>query len=114
MVEVKTKFYEFDQNNTGGSFDIDDARGLGPHVWIEAVDLEHACSRASSIGIYFDGVEAGRDCRHCGDRWYVPCDDSKTAPEVNEEYDFNWHHTVYVHNIDGSIERITKPVNYKG
>lgn len=35
---LKPKFWEFDQNNSGGSFDIDDERGIGPSVWIEAID----------------------------------------------------------------------------
>jgi hypothetical protein len=44
-----TKFYEYRQNNSGGSFDIDDAAGIGVRVWIEATDSDHADSRAETI-----------------------------------------------------------------
>lgn len=107
MANIKSKFYEFDQNNSGGSFEINDKTGIGPCVWIEAADLDHAISRAKSIGIYFEGAAAGIDCECCGGRWHEPWkDDGKDKPKINEEYDFNWHPTVYVHHLDGKIERI--------
>jgi len=68
---LTTKFYEFDQNNSGGRFHIDDKAGLGPSVWIEATSLGDAIHRAMDIGIYFDGCDSGRDCRCCGDRWHI-------------------------------------------
>lgn len=105
---VKTKFFEFSQNNSGGLFDIDDERGIGPKVWIEAVDTEHANSRAVGLGIYFDGVEDGSDCECCGDRWHPAYGDGSATPDINAEYDFNWHNTVYVHGIDGAVKRIAK------
>lgn len=105
---IEPKFYEFHQNNSGGSFDIDDNRGIGPYVWIEAVDLDHAVSRASNIGIYFDGVANGQDCPCCGDRWHEPYGEPKTIVALDEEYDFIWHDVVYVHRIDGTIDRLTK------
>ena len=102
-------FYEFDQNNSGGNFKINDERGIGPIVWIEAVDYAHAIARAESIGIYFDGVASGIDCGCCGDRWYPPLDDdAMPAVEIDPKYDFHWHDTVYVHRLGGTIERITK------
>jgi hypothetical protein len=52
------------QNNSGGSF-------IGIKVIIiEADSLEEADSIAESHGVYFDGVEEGKDCDCCGDRWY--------------------------------------------
>jgi hypothetical protein len=101
-------FFEFDQNNSGGSFDIDDKRGIGPVVWIEATDVDGACDRAEDLGIYFNGCEDGRDCSCCGDRWYRPWrEDGSAAPVINPEYNFSWHDTVYVHRIGGEIERVT-------
>lgn len=104
---VKTKFYEFSQNNSGGSFDIDDGRGIGAKVWIEAVDAQQANDRALNLGIYFNGIDSGSDCPCCGDRWYPVYEyDAEDQPLINEEYDFNWHDIVYVHMLNGSIERI--------
>ncbi len=108
-IVLETKFFEFDQNNSGGLFHRNDTRGIGPRVWIEALDLDDACRRALDIGIYFDGCDSGMDCRCCGDRWSRPWrDDGKGKPELNLEYDFNWGDTVYVHRYDGTIERVKK------
>lgn len=62
-----SKFYTFDQNNPGGSFDRDD--DLAEYVIIEALNADDANSRASAVGIYFNGCEDEVDCRCCGDRW---------------------------------------------
>jgi hypothetical protein len=102
---IQTKYYEFDQNNSGGRFDVDDERGIGPSVWIEAVDVAQASSRAEDIGIYFEGVREGRDCECCGDRWSRPWrDDGKDKPEPN----FGWTKTAYIHQLDGEIIRVLK------
>lgn len=102
-----TQFYKFNQNNSGGSFDIDDAQGIGPRIWIEANDEQHAMNRALDIGLYFDGVDAGTDCECCGDRWSEPWE-HKDMFEIDTKYDFNWWNCVYVHFINGQIERINK------
>ena len=62
-------FFEFRQNNSGGSFVIDESAGLSVSVIVEADSAKDANERAESIGIYFDGCESGRDCDCCGDRW---------------------------------------------
>ncbi|MFD3361606.1 hypothetical protein ACFWW5_00700 [Streptomyces albidoflavus] len=59
-------FFTFDQNNSGGSFDFDAARGISQCVIVEAADAEEANRRAEEIGLYFDGEG---DCACCGDRW---------------------------------------------
>lgn len=102
-----TKFFKFAQNNSGGSFDIDDAAGIGPRVWIEANDEAHAMQRARDIGLYFDGVEKGNDCPCCGDRWSSPWE-SANMFQIDPKWDFNWHNCVYIHFINGQIERIQK------
>ncbi len=63
----KTKFFTFDQNNSGGSFVRNDH--VDAYVIIEATDMDDANRRAESIGIYFNGVRDGYDCGCCGDRW---------------------------------------------
>lgn len=62
-----TKFYEFRQNNSGGSFDVDDI--LCHIVVIEAESAEQANAIAKDLGIYFNGTEDETDCPCCGDRW---------------------------------------------
>lgn len=61
-------FYCFNQNNSGGGFDIDD--DVAHFVIIEAASADAANERAESIGIYFNGCDTGNDCPCCGDRWY--------------------------------------------
>lgn len=104
---VQTKFFEFHQNNSGGSFDIDDERGIGVNVWIEALNAADANDRAERLGIYFNGCSDGRDCDCCGDRWSAQWSDDRGSdkPDLDEKYDFGWHDTVYVHLLDGTIER---------
>lgn len=74
-----SKFYHFDQNNSGGDFDVDAEKGIGVHVLIEAVTADQANDIAKNIGLYFDGVDEGLDCACCGNRWY-PCDDNDGKP----------------------------------
>lgn len=63
-------FYEYDQNNSGGSFIENDK--LCHRVIIEAESEKEADEIAKNIGIYFNGVAKGYDCECCGDRWYSP------------------------------------------
>ena len=58
-------FYQYRQNNSGGSFDEE----MGLVVFVEAGAAEEADHRAKGIGIYFNGVDSGSDCPCCGDRW---------------------------------------------
>ena len=60
------KWFEFDQNNSGGSFDVDE--NLCHRLFIQARTAEDATVKAEGLGVYFDGCEKGMDC--CGDRWY--------------------------------------------
>jgi hypothetical protein len=61
------KFFLFRQNNSGGSFVIND--NVAHSVIIEAYSPKEADARAEAIGVYFDGCMTGRDCDCCGDRW---------------------------------------------
>lgn len=65
-------WYEYDQNNSGGSFD--DNEDVCVSVYIEASSLEEANAFADSLGIYFNGCDTGMDCSCCGDRWHEPWD----------------------------------------
>ena len=81
------KWYQFHQNNSGGSF-------IAPaiNVHIEVPTAEKANAIAQCEGLYFDGCEDGRDCECCGDRWY-PCGESDAQPVAS-------HYSTPLSNID--------------
>lgn len=60
-------WYKFDQNNSGGSFRMNE--DVAHYVFIQAYSAKEANHLAENIGIYFDGCREGRDCDCCGDRW---------------------------------------------
>lgn len=60
-------FYDYHQNNSGGSFDVDDK--VCHQVVVEAKSADEANEIAMDLGIYFDGCSEGMDCNCCGDRW---------------------------------------------
>lgn len=61
-IELETNFYEFTQNNSGGSFDVDE--NVCHRVIIEAIDDKHAQS------IFEPMIEnQSGSCPCCGDRW---------------------------------------------
>lgn len=76
-IEVETKFYTFNQNNSGGKF-------YGPvYVIVEARNVDEANSLAESkADVYFDGEG---DCACCGYRWYTLSDYEKgdDVPSIN-------------------------------
>lgn len=80
---TEANFYEFRQNNSGGSFNTK----MPLYMWIEASSKEEACAIAEEHGVYFDGVDEGMDCPCCGDRWYRPWR-SMTREEVDESLAF--------------------------
>lgn len=70
------KWYEFSQNNSGGSFDVDDK--LCHRLFIEAETEKDAVKKAEEMGAYFDGID---DCPCCGNRWHEP-DELKFPEEL--------------------------------
>lgn len=103
-------WYRFDQNNSGGSFDIEPDKGVGAEVFIEAANPKEANLKAEELGLYFDGVDDGRDCDCCGDRW------SRASKYDETEYPeyvviFNWG-PAFAHPIDGDFYELT-PIPFK-
>jgi len=74
-------WYEFRQNNSGGSFQMDN--DLTVHVLIQAASTGEANTKAQDIGIYFDGCSDGLDCDCCGDRWYEAGDAMESFTTYN-------------------------------
>ena len=112
-----TKFYTYNQNNSGGHFEHKPDNGIGKYVIIEADSAKEANDKAEEIGLYFDGCESGRDCDCCGDRWYSKDDDSEgyTVPSiygqpVAKRFKEEWEIGSYIHYKDGTIKRI-KEIN---
>lgn len=80
-------YFNYRQNNSGGSFVYDEARGISVRVIIEADSADEANARAESIGIYFDD---SMDCDCCGSRWSEAYDSYDTLegelPEPDDPF----------------------------
>ena len=109
---MKTKFYQFIQNNSGGAFVNSEKDGICEYVIIEALNANDANNRAEDIGLYFDGCYNGIDCNCCGDRWYkVDESDGEDEPSIYGEsvYDTEkslYRDKCYIHFLDGKIEEV--------
>jgi len=73
-------FYTYNQNNSGGIFDINDR--VGQYVIIEADNCEKANEKAETVGIYFDGCDNDTDCSCCGDRWHRNYEEGNKQPQI--------------------------------
>lgn len=109
-------WYNYRQNNSGGSFVYDEYSGISVNVWIEADNAVHADDRAINIGLYFDGDE---DCSCCGDRWSSKSsywnDDAEDEdpPEPNEPIykdEFNSWDIIHKWRPDGEYETFVHPL----
>lgn len=106
---AETKFFVYNQNNSGGVFLTDPKRGIGEHVIIEATSAKHADSIAQGIGLYFDGEN---DCNCCGDRWYSQSEPWADGDGLDwEEISFGvWNlaltNRIYVHWLSGRVDRL--------
>ncbi|QOI66938.1 hypothetical protein SEA_GARDENSTATE_26 [Microbacterium phage GardenState] len=108
-------FHTFDQNNSGGSFDVDPERGIASVVIIEADSAEEANARAEDIGLYFDD-SYDIDCDCCGTRWSAAWGDGDDVPTVygverspGDSGGRGWRWTSpegFIHYADGRIEAI--------
>ena len=82
-------FYTYRQNNSGGSFYIND--DVAQFVIIEADNAAEANERAEAIGLYFDGVDKDLDCGCCGDRWVEAwSDEGSEEPMIYGEPIATW------------------------
>jgi hypothetical protein len=84
-------FYEYDQNNSGGGFIMND--DVAVNVIIEADSTVEANAKAEEIGIYFDD-DYDIDCECCGTRWSRAYGDGDETPMIYgtpvEDYNGSW------------------------
>lgn len=123
-----SRFFDYRQNNSGGSFIIDPKAGIGVNVIIEANDADHANTIAEGLGLYWYGSQSDgydddddayntRDCPCCGDRWYPQDASYDKGDEVPSIYGedvsggvfktewFDWGDS-FIHYLDGRIETV--------
>jgi hypothetical protein len=103
---IKTKFYTFGQNNSGGSFDHDPRKGIGYRVCVQAVNADDASNRFYDI---IENYSQGGDCSCCGPRWsgYIHESDGSSFPtnygDESSPLDGGWGIPSYTHYLDGQI-----------
>lgn len=97
----------YDQNNSGGSFDLNE--NISHRVVIEAESSYEASEIAESLGIYFNGCNEGMDCPCCGDRWY---DSPHNLTELVERYGVDSKKYYGISEYSGSVEDMEK--KYEG
>lgn len=104
----KTRFFCYNQNNSGGAFSFDEEEGITVNVYVEAEDSDDANDRAEEIGLYFYGCDVGLDCECCGDRWMPAYGEGHTLEEVRNKHPrTKWEKEgmeACIHFIDGSKE----------
>lgn len=96
--EASLQWYEFGQNNSGGSFYVDDR--VTHRVYIQAFSNKEAVDKAESLGIYFDGCSTGNDCSCCGDRWSEPWSPVKFPIDWGKKKKFNTIEEYVSHMVD--------------
>ena len=109
---MKTKFYEFAQNNSGGHFDVDE--NICHRIIIEAENEQNAIEKAEQLGCYWNGVEKGLDCPCCGDRWYsspieIDIDQFKKEGYPIEVYSIHDNAEEKWFSLFGEFPRIEEP-----
>lgn len=110
-----TKFYHYRQNNSGGSFDVDEQAGIDINVFVEAYSAGQADDQAERIGLYFDGVDKGMDCDCCGDRWYTSSEgDWSTFADSKAIKESPYVTSGYIHRLDGSFYKFQKESKKNG
>ena len=109
---MKTKFYTFNQNNSGGYFVYNDEFGVCEYVIIESEGTSDAWDKLVAIGN--NVLDMFDFCGCCGERWsnYITDDGGKDSPmiwgeplEIVESGIFRSR--AFVHYIDGTFKEFT-------
>lgn len=78
---IETKFYTFDQNNSGGYYEEDKQDGVAPLVIVEAMSSEDARRKARDITCGYTDF-----CECCGERWGIEWVDEEDATSEPMKY----------------------------
>lgn len=106
-------FFHFSQNNSGGSFDLNEESGITHHVIIEAENSSKANQiMGELINDCWEGGDGGY-CSCCGERWHEQYsgDDGtdepmvyNLKPEDHEDFFMEKGKSVCIHYADGKKE----------
>lgn len=108
--EVRTKFYHFRQNNSGGRYRINETKGIAHNVIVEATSYQDANQRAEDIGLDFSMNDS---CECCGSRWTEQySEDGTEVPTMYGQEPVDWYtdpswswasldHLMVVHYLNG-------------
>jgi hypothetical protein len=103
--KINTKYYEFQQNNSGGSFVEDHKKGVGTDILIEARNNEEASSIFEKLGATVNGFyDYCSCCSCCGGRWNKIPEDFETFESVEKYLEGrvqgSYRKKVYIHHYD--------------
>lgn len=108
--EIETKFYNFDQNNSGGYFVKSEEHGVCEMVIVEAQNYKEAYARLESIGEHVDGFN--NYCSCCGERWsnWGDDEDGTEHPMIYDERievakKGMFRETAFVHYYDKTFKK---------
>ncbi|MNC02772.1 hypothetical protein D3C81_691840 [compost metagenome] len=107
---MNVQFYEYCQNNSGGSFTVD--KKVCHRLFIEASSANEANLIAESLGCYWNGCSEGRDCDCCGDRWSDNWSDDNYV-KVDKYRKEGYEVSVYDHYKNPEEEWMRKYGKYK-
>jgi hypothetical protein len=107
---IKTKFYTYSQNNSGGYFITNNDYGVSEIVIIEALNAKDAWGRLEDIGDSVSGFWTSCSC--CGDRWssWIEDEDGTEVPmlydkKIEEVKKGMFNKVAFVHYYDKNFRR---------
>jgi hypothetical protein len=107
-------YFEFSQNNSGGGWQVDHEAGIAEKVFVQASSVSEANEKAKDIGIYFDGLDTGRDCSCCGSRWSECWEHDEGKEEAPKASKVAMNKVAFVHHADGTIEKVVGTRDWMG
>lgn len=108
---IETKFYTYNQNNSGGYFVEDEKHGVCETIIIEAENASSAYFKLNEIGKNVDGFWDFCNC--CGERWWDENDDdegTETPTIYGEKIEGMtkdmFREKCFIHYFDGEIKKV--------
>lgn len=98
----KTKFYTYNQNNSGGHRIKNKELGIDEFIIIEAYDEDHAGDIFEKIAEKKDGFY--EECECCGPRWEAFEIEEYCEPKIYDIPVSLSKYGCYVHFLDGNIK----------